>query len=71
MAVNPRSAGSWPGAVFTPPPVRLAAAQLGLGHGSGAHAPEEYFLIESANPRVMGLTGAVMGFVDMLYEMAR
>lgn len=69
--VNPRLAGSWPGAVFTAPPVSLPAAQFGLGHGSGAHAPDEYFVIESASPKVQGLDGAVMGFVDFLYEMAR
>jgi acetylornithine deacetylase/succinyl-diaminopimelate desuccinylase-like protein len=69
--VNPRLAGSWPGAVFTQPPVGLPAGQFGLGHGSGAHAPDEYYLIESANPRVAGLASAVMGFIDMLYEIAR
>jgi acetylornithine deacetylase/succinyl-diaminopimelate desuccinylase-like protein len=69
--LNPRSAGSWPGSVFTGEPLRLAAAQFGLGHGGGAHAPDEYFLIDSTNRRVMGLTGAVMGYVDFMYEMAR
>ena len=69
--LNPRSAGSWPGAVFTAPPLSLPAAQFGLGHGSGAHAPDEYFVIDSANPHVLGLTGAVMGYIDFLYEMAR
>lgn len=67
----PRLAGSWPGAVFTAPPVSLPAGQFGLGHGGGAHAPDEYFVVDSANPRVKGLTGAVMGFIDMLYEIAR
>src|SRR5438552_2931610 len=42
----PRSAGSWPGYVFTDPPVNLPAGHFGLGHGSGAHAPDEYFVIE-------------------------
>ena len=69
--LNPRLAGSWPGAVFTQPPVAIPAAQFGLGHGSGAHAPDEYFVVDSSNPRVKGLTGAVMSFVDFMYEMAR
>jgi acetylornithine deacetylase/succinyl-diaminopimelate desuccinylase-like protein len=69
--LNPRLAGSWPGAVFTQPPVAIPAAQFGLGHGGAQHAPDEYFVVDSANPRVMGVTGAVMGFVDFLYEMAR
>jgi acetylornithine deacetylase/succinyl-diaminopimelate desuccinylase-like protein len=66
----PRSAGSWPGAVFTQPPVSLPAGQFGLGHGNGAHAPNEYFVIDSSNPKVAGLVGSTMGFVDFLYEMA-
>ena len=69
--LNPRSAGSWPGSVFTGPPLRLAAAQFGLGHGSGAHAPDEYFVIDSANPKVLGFTGQSMAYIDFLYEMAR
>jgi acetylornithine deacetylase/succinyl-diaminopimelate desuccinylase-like protein len=66
----PRSAGSWPGSVFTQPPVSLPAGQFGLGHGSGAHAPNEYFVVESINPAVQGLAGCTAGFVDFLYEMA-
>lgn len=70
QTLNPRLAGSWPGSVFTQPPVSLPAGQFGLGHGSGAHAPNEYFVIESSNPKVEGLAGSTMGFVDFLYEMA-
>src|SRR5258707_8218855 len=39
--ILPRSAGSWPGYVFTGDPLHLAAGPFGLGHGSGAHAPDE------------------------------
>ena len=66
----PRSAGSWPGVVFTGAPLNLPAGQYGLGHGAGAHAPDEYFLIESANPKVAGLDGAVRSFVDLFYALA-
>ena len=38
--------------------------------GGGAHAPDEYMLIESTNPKVQGYAGATKGFVDFLYEMA-
>jgi acetylornithine deacetylase/succinyl-diaminopimelate desuccinylase-like protein len=69
--LNPRLAGSWPGSVFTQPPVAIPAGQFGLGHGAGAHAPNEYFVIDSSNPKVQGLVGATMGFVDFLHEMAR
>jgi acetylornithine deacetylase/succinyl-diaminopimelate desuccinylase-like protein len=68
--ILPRSAGSWPGYVFTGEPLRLAATHFGLGHGSGAHAPDEYFVIESTNPKVQGMDGAVRSFVDYLYEIA-
>ncbi|MBP8247292.1 MAG: hypothetical protein KAX56_10525, partial [Phenylobacterium sp.] len=68
--IYPRLAGSWPGAVFTSAPVSLPAGQFGLGHGSGAHAPNEYYVIESSNPKVQGLVGSSMSYVDFLYEVA-
>ncbi len=68
--VMPRSAGSWPGYVFTGDPLHLPAGGFGLGHGDGAHAPDEYYLIESANPKVLGMDGAVRSYVEFLYEMA-
>ena len=66
----PRLAGSWPGVVFTGAPLNLPAGQFGFGHGSGAHAPNEYFVIESSNPKVMGIDDATFGFVDFLYQVA-
>jgi acetylornithine deacetylase/succinyl-diaminopimelate desuccinylase-like protein len=68
--ILPRSAGSWPGYVFTDPPLNLAAGHFGLGHGNGAHAPDEYYVIESKNEKVQGMDGAVRSFVDYLYEVA-
>jgi acetylornithine deacetylase/succinyl-diaminopimelate desuccinylase-like protein len=68
--ILPRSPGSWPGYVFTGDPLHLAAAHFGLGHGSGAHAPDEYFVVESVNPKVQGMDGAVRSYVDYLYEIA-
>jgi acetylornithine deacetylase/succinyl-diaminopimelate desuccinylase-like protein len=66
----PRLAGSWPGVTFTGAPLKLPAGQFGLGHGDGAHAPDEYWLIESANPKVAGMDGAVRSFVDLFYSLA-
>jgi len=66
----PRSPGSWPGYVFTGDPLHLPAGHFGLGHGEGAHAPDEYYLIESANPKVVGIDGAVRSYVEFLYEIA-
>ena len=59
-----------PGYVFTGEPLKLPAGHFGLGHGSGAHAPDEYFVIESSNPKVMGWDGAVLSFVEYLHELA-
>ena len=67
----PRNAGSYPGYVFTNAPLNLAAGHFGLGHGSGAHAPDEYYVIESATPNVQGFDGAVMSFVEYLYELGK
>jgi acetylornithine deacetylase/succinyl-diaminopimelate desuccinylase-like protein len=67
----PRNAGSYPGYVFTGEPLRLGAAFFGLGHGSGAHAPNEYYVIESANPNIAGYDRAVMSFVEYLFELGQ
>jgi len=67
----PRNAGSYPGYVFTGAPLHLASGHFGLGHGSGAHAPDEYYVIESTNPKVQNYDGAVMSFVEYLYELGR
>jgi len=66
----PRSPGSWPGYRFTNPPLSLPALSFGMGHGSGAHAPDEYYVIESAKPGLAGLDGAVASFVEALYALA-
>ena len=66
----PGLAGSWPSVTFTGPPIGLPAGQFGLGRGAGAHAPGEYRLIESANPKVAGMSGAVGSFVDLFYALA-
>jgi acetylornithine deacetylase/succinyl-diaminopimelate desuccinylase-like protein len=68
--ILPRNAGSWPGCVFTGEPLRLPAGHFGLGHGSSAHAPDEYYLIESENPKIQGMDGAVRSYVEFLYELA-
>ncbi|MFL6531032.1 MAG: M20/M25/M40 family metallo-hydrolase [Chthoniobacterales bacterium] len=67
----PRLAGSYPGYIFTGEPLKLAAGHFGLGHGSGAHAPDEYYVIDSTNPKIQGWDGAVMSYIDYLYELAK
>jgi acetylornithine deacetylase/succinyl-diaminopimelate desuccinylase-like protein len=66
----PRLAGSWPGYVFTGEPLSLPAGHFGMGHGNGAHAPDEYYLIESSNAKVAGMDDAVRSYVEFLYEVA-
>lgn len=69
--ILPRLGGSWPGYVFTGDPLRLPAGHFGLGHGSGAHAPDEYYVIESKNPKIQGMAGAAFSHVEFLYEFSR
>src|SRR5580693_1750938 len=66
----PRSAGSWPGYIFTSEPLNLPAGHFGVGHGTGAHAPNEYYLIDSTNAKVAGIDGAERSFVEYLYALA-
>lgn len=67
----PRLAGSYPGFVFTDPPLNLPAGHFGLGNGGGAHAPDEFFVIESTNPQVRGWDGMVESLAEYLYELAK
>jgi len=68
--VMPRIAGSYPGYVFTGEPLRLPAGHFGLGHGSGAHAPDEYFVVEPSNPSVADWDGAVASHAAYLFALA-
>ncbi len=68
--LSPRVAGSWPGYIFTDAPVSLPAGHFGLGHGAGAHAPNEYYVIESTAPKLRGMAGATQGYVEFLYALA-
>jgi len=67
----PRRAGSWPGVAFTGPPLKMAAGHFGVGRGGGAHAPDEWLLIESSDPRIAGYEQQAVMFADYLYEVAR
>ncbi|MDQ3074797.1 MAG: M20/M25/M40 family metallo-hydrolase [Pseudomonadota bacterium] len=71
MTMSARSAGSWPGVMFTGAPLRMAAGQFGGGRGGGAHAPNEWMLIDSSNPKVLGFDGQATLYADFLYEAAR
>ena len=67
----PRRAGSWPGVMFTGAPLNMAAGHFGSGRGGGAHAPDEWLLIDSTNPKVAGFDDQALLFADYLFEVAR
>ncbi len=67
----PRNAGSYPGYIFTDAPLNLGAGHFGLGYGTGAHAPDEFYVIESSNPKIAGFDRAAMSFVEYLYELGK
>ena len=67
----PRNAGSYPGFAFTDAPLSLAAGHFGLGYGTGAHSPDEFYLIDSADPKLDGIDGAAMSFVEYFYALAK
>jgi len=66
----PRRAGSWPGVVFTGPPLNMAAGHFGVGRGGGAHAPDEWLLIDSSEPKVAGYEQQAVMFAEYLYAIA-
>jgi acetylornithine deacetylase/succinyl-diaminopimelate desuccinylase-like protein len=70
VSLSPRLAGSWPGYIFTGAPVNLPAGHFGTGHGSRAHAPDEYYVIESSNPAVQGMAEATLSYIMHLYALA-
>ena len=55
---------------FTGPPLKKPAVGFGIGIGGAAHAPNEWYLIDSKNPKLAGLDEATMFYVDYLYELA-
>jgi len=70
LSVSPRLAGSAPYYVFTK---RLGLPMVagGIGHGSGAHGPDEYMVIEpKAGSKVAGLAAIEKFYVDLLHALA-
>jgi acetylornithine deacetylase/succinyl-diaminopimelate desuccinylase-like protein len=69
-AVGPRLAGSAPYYIFTDR-LKLPMVMGGLGHGSGAHAPNEFIVVEpKAGSQVAGLAQIEKWYVDFLYAFA-
>ena len=69
-SVAPRLAGSAPYYVFTDT-LKLPLVAGGLGHGSGAHAPNEYMVVEpKPGSKVAGLADIEKFYVDMLFALS-
>jgi acetylornithine deacetylase/succinyl-diaminopimelate desuccinylase-like protein len=68
--VSPRIAGSAPYYIFTDV-LGLPLVMGGLGHGGGAHASNEYLVIEpKPGSSIAGLAEMECGYVDLLYALA-
>ncbi len=65
----PTSGGSAPMYLFTREPYMLPLASAGIGHGARAHAPNEYYVVESIG-KIAGLAECEKFFVDVLYRFA-
>lgn len=68
--VNPRITGSAPFYQFTER-LGLPLLPTGLGYGNGAHAPNEFYVIEpAAGSDIAGLADIEKAYVDILYALA-
>ena len=69
-SVSPRLAGSAPFYQFTER-LGLPLVFAGLGHGSGAHAPNEYMVVHpKPGSRIAGLASIEKAYVDLLFALA-
>lgn len=69
-SVAPRLAGSAPYYIFTDR-LKLPMVMGGIGHGSGAHAPDEYMVIEpKPGSKIASLPQIEKYYVDVLYALA-
>jgi acetylornithine deacetylase/succinyl-diaminopimelate desuccinylase-like protein len=70
LSIQPRIGGSAPFYQFTER-LGLPLVPAGLGHGRGAHAPNEIFLIEpGSDVPVAGLADIEKSYVDLLYALS-
>ncbi len=70
LSIQPRIAGSAPFYQFTDR-LGLPLVPAGMGHGRGAHAPNEIYLVEPGpDIPVAGLAGIEKSYVDLLYALA-
>jgi acetylornithine deacetylase/succinyl-diaminopimelate desuccinylase-like protein len=69
-SIAPRTGGSAPYYVFTDR-LKLPLVSAGIGYGSGAHAPNEFMILEpKAGSRIAGLAEIEKFYVDLLFALA-
>ncbi len=61
--------GYWPAYLFGRDPMQVPVVTGGAGHGGGAHANNEYYVIEGAG-KVYGMAGAEKSIATILYNYA-
>ena len=64
---------AWPAYLFAEKPLKLPIVGGALGHGSLAHSPNEYFVVEGCDAkcgRVHGLAGAEKSMASVLFHFA-
>jgi acetylornithine deacetylase/succinyl-diaminopimelate desuccinylase-like protein len=70
LDVTPRLAGSAPYYVFTDT-LKLPMTPAGIGHGGGAHAPNEFMVIDpKPGSKIAGLVEVETFYVDLLHALA-
>ncbi|MEE8528162.1 MAG: M20/M25/M40 family metallo-hydrolase [Gammaproteobacteria bacterium] len=68
--ISPRTTGSAPFYLFTDR-LNLPLVPAGMGHGSGAHAPNEYMVIKAKEGSgVLGLSEVEKTYADLLFAFA-
>jgi len=71
LSISPRIAGSAPFYQFTER-LNLPLVPAGLGHGRGAHAPNEIYLVEPGpDVPIAGLATIEKAYVDMIFALAK
>ena len=70
-SVMPRLAGSAPYYVFTDI-LKMPIVSAGIGYGTGAHAPNEFIIIDpKPGSKVAGITEAEKFYVDVIHAVAK
>ncbi|QSX34263.1 M20/M25/M40 family metallo-hydrolase [Shewanella avicenniae] len=70
-SLDPRNPTSGPTYLFTDKLFSLPFVSVGLGLGGRYHVPDEFYLINSTNPKVAGFDEVTGFYVDLLEDVAK